>query len=140
MSTTTATQAHIAYELIDDSSRAARVVVIEFLSTEIVGGLHSRELSEQLESLIRSGLPRNYVIDFANIRLLGSTAFAEIVTFARHVGSVFVCNMQPNLRLGAAMIGLDDFAEFAGNRRGAIYAARKAALADDDDTIDRPPS
>ena len=105
MSTTTTIQAHIAYELIDDHN--PEVVVIEFLSQEIVGFLHARELGEQLDSLIRPDLPRNYIIDFGNIRSIGSTAFGEIVSFAHKVGRLSVCNMQENLRLGAALIGLD---------------------------------
>ena len=84
MSATTATQAHIAYELINDTDPA--VVVIEFLSDEIASSLHSRELGEQLQSLIGTELPQNFVIDFADVKSLGSTAFGEIVSFAQKRG------------------------------------------------------
>jgi anti-anti-sigma regulatory factor len=138
MSTTTAIQAHIAYDLIDDTSPG--VVAVEFQSHEIAGPLQAHELGEQLDSLIRPDLPGNFVIDFGNVRSLGSTAFNEIVSFAHKVRRLYVCGMDGNLRLGAALIGLDDCAEFAANRRSAINAARRYAMRAEDDTVDYPGS
>jgi anti-anti-sigma regulatory factor len=138
MSTTRITHAHIAYELIDDTN--PDVVAIEILTQEIAGPFQARELGEQLDSLIRPGLQQNFVIDFSNVRSLGSTAFGEIVSFAHRVGRLYVCNMQKNLRLGAALIGLDDCAEFATDRRKAIDGARRAATRREEDTVDYPAS
>lgn len=138
MSTTTTTQAHIAYELIDDTD--PRVLVIELLGHEIAGTMQARELGEQLDSLIRPDLPRTAVIDFGNVRSLGSTAFGEIVAFANKVGRVHVCGMRPQLRLGAYLIGLDDRAELAASRRAAINGARRYAMRREDDTVDYPAS
>jgi len=131
-------QAHIAYELIDEAS--PEVVVITFLSPEIAGPLHSVELRQQLDSLIRPDFPRVFVIDFGNVRSLGSSAFGEIVSFARKVARTYVCNMRHNLRLGAALIGLEDCAEFAASRRAAISEARFMATRGEDDTVDYPAS
>jgi anti-anti-sigma regulatory factor len=138
MSTTAITQAHIAYELIDEQD--PEVVAIEFLSHEIASPRHASELGEQLNSLIRPELPRHYVIDFGNVRSLGSTAFGAIVAFVRRAGRVRVCNMQHTLRLGAALIGLDDHAEFIADRQAAIRAARRDARRDEEDTVDYPDS
>jgi anti-anti-sigma regulatory factor len=138
MSTTTTIQAHIAYELIDDHN--PDVVAIEFLSHEIAGPFHACQLGEQLDSLIRPDLPQNFVIDFGNVRSLGSSAFAEIVSFAQKVGRLCVCNMQENLRLGASLVGLDECAGFAANRRAAINKIRRAARCDEEDTVDYPAS
>ncbi len=138
MSPTTTIQAHIAYELIDDTHPA--VVAIEFLSPEIVGPAQAGELGEQLDSLLEADLPRHFVIDFAGVRALGSSAFGEIVSFARKVGRLTICNMQDNLRLGSALIGLDERAEFTETRRAAINRARRAALRSQEDTVDYPPS
>jgi anti-anti-sigma regulatory factor len=138
MSTTTTIQAHIAYELIDDHN--PDVVAIEFLSQEIAGPHQALQLGEQLDSLIRPDFPRNYVIDFGNVRSLGSSAFAEIVSFAHKVEWLCICNMQANLRLGASLVGLDECAEFAANRRAAINKTRRAARCDEEDTVDYPAS
>jgi hypothetical protein len=136
MSTPTTLQAHIAYELIDDCY--PDVVVIEFLSQEIVGPWHARELGEQLHSLIRPDLPHTFVLDFGNVRSLGSTAFGEIVSFAHSVGRLCVCNMHEKLRLGADLIGLNLCADYAVNRRVAINSARRAAMRGEEDTVDYP--
>jgi anti-anti-sigma regulatory factor len=138
MSITTTIQAHIAYELIDETSPG--VVIVEFLSQDLAGTLQAHELGEQLDSLIRPDLPSNYVIDFGNVRSLGSTAFGEIVAFAHKVRRLYVCGMDGNLRLGAALIGLDDCAEFAANRRSAVNAARRYAMRGEEDTVDYPGS
>jgi hypothetical protein len=138
MSTMTTIQPHIAYELIDDDN--PEVVVIEFLSQEIFGPCHARELGEQFDSLIRPDFPRSYVIDFGNVRSLGNTAFGEIVSFAHKVVRVCVCNMQENMLFGAALIGLGNCAKFAANRQVAINEIRRAARQDEDDTVDYPAS
>jgi anti-anti-sigma regulatory factor len=138
MASNTTIHAHIAYELIDDSD--PDVVVIEFLSQDISGPWQARELAEQLESLIRPDLPRSFVIDFGNVEALGSSAFGAILSFAREAVSVCVCNLPEQLRLGAAMIGLDECAEYAASRSAAINLARRAAMRDEEDTVDYPAS
>jgi anti-anti-sigma regulatory factor len=124
MGSLASSQTHIAYELIDEND--PKVVVIAFLGRDLAGPGQAQALRGQLESLIRPDLPRNYVIDFAKVQSLGSTAFGAIVAFVRRVGRVRVCNMQPTLRLGASLIGLDDWAEFAVSRKAAIGAARRS--------------
>ena len=136
MSTTAMTCAHIAADTI--GVEKPEVVVIEFLSPEICGSLHASELAAQLDSLIRPDLPRNYVIDFANVRSLGSTAFGEIADFVRRVGRVRVCHLDHILRLGASLIGLDDWVQFAESREQAIRAARRDWLRGEEDTVDYP--
>jgi anti-anti-sigma regulatory factor len=130
------TQAHIACEAIGEHN--PEVLVIEFLSPEIVGPIQARELAEQLDSLIRPGLPHQFVIDFANARSLGSTAFGEIARFVRRAGRVRVCNLGDILRLGASLIGLDDQVEFSPSRNQAIRAARKDWRRGEEDTVDYP--
>jgi anti-anti-sigma regulatory factor len=103
-----------------------KVVVTEFLTREFASPIHTRELGEQLRSLIHPGSPRFFVLDFKNVRMLGSTGFAEILSFARQAGRVAVCNLPASLELGAALIGLEDHAEFAHDRQSAIDAAIRA--------------
>jgi len=136
MSTATTIQAHIAYELIEDTNHD--VVVIEFVSHDLASPVHARELGEQLNSLIRPHSVQYFVIDFATVRSLGSTAFGEIVSFVRKARPVWVCNLDATLRLGASLIGLDDCAKFTANRRVAINEAVRTARRDEEDTVDWP--
>ena len=129
MSDTSTNHAHIAYELVDEAEH--RVVVIEFLSRAIADPSHARELGDQLRSLIRPNLPRQYVIDFKAVRTLGSTSFGEIAAFVRNVrqagGQVKVCGLDPMVQLGATLIGLDDQVEFATSRQAAVDACLEPA-------------
>ena len=136
MSSIATQQALIAYELITDEH--PDVMVIEFLTSDILGPLQARELREQLDSLISSGLPRNIVIDFRNARMLGSSAFGVIARFVRHVLRVRVCNINQSLRLGASLIGLDECVEFADSRESAVRAAIDDAMPSSEDTVDYP--
>jgi anti-anti-sigma regulatory factor len=136
MSTATTIQAHIAYELIEDTNHD--VVVIEFQSHDIASPVHAHELGEQLNSLIRPDSDHYFVIDFAGVRSLGSTAFGEIVSFVRKAAPVWVCNLDTTLQLGASLIGLDDCAKFAADRRAAINEALRAVRRNEEDTIDYP--
>jgi len=142
MSITSTARAHINYELIGEPT--PEVMLIEFMSADIVGPTHARETGEQLASLVRDDLPRQVVLDFKGVRALGSTAFGEVVSFARGVrgrnGQVQVCNLRDTLRLGAALIGLDAHADFAADRQWAIYQARKSANRGEEDTVDYPAS
>jgi anti-sigma B factor antagonist len=128
MSTTT-TKAHIVYDLLDKTTPG--VVVVEFVSRDLADPIHGRELGEQLDSLICPDLPMSFVLNFKDVRALGSTAFCEIAAFARRVrwwgGQVKACNLDPELSLGAALSGLIDHVEFAESLRTAIDMAREDA-------------
>jgi anti-anti-sigma regulatory factor len=116
--------AHIAFELVHDPD--PKIVVIEFLSRAITDPRHARELGEELRSLIQPGWPLQFVIDFKNVRSLGSTAFGEIASFAHDIrlagGQVSVCRIAEMVRLGASLIGLDDEAHITESRQSAINA------------------
>ena len=74
--------AHIAFDLNDD--RYPQVVIVEFLSRAIADPGHAAELSQQLGTLIRPELPRQYVLDFEDVRSLSSTAFgASLLSHSR---------------------------------------------------------
>jgi anti-anti-sigma regulatory factor len=114
------------------------VTVIEFLSRDVVGPHQAEELREQLESLIWAGVPRNFVIDFANVRALGSSAFAAIASFVRKFGHVRICNLSYSLLMGATLIGLDDWVKLIDSRESAIREARRDTRRGQDETEDYP--
>jgi anti-anti-sigma regulatory factor len=136
MSSITAHEGFIAYELIDDEH--PDVTVIEFSTGDILGPNQARELRDQLDLLMSSGVPRNVVIDFRNARTLGSSAFGVIARFVRRLARVRVCNISDSLRMGAALIGLDDWVDFAESREAAIRDAVDDARQGREDTTDYP--
>jgi anti-anti-sigma regulatory factor len=136
MATATMNEPHIAYELIEDSEH--QVVVIKFLSDEVNSPARARELGEQLQSLIRRPAHQYFVLDCAGVRSLGSTAFNEILSFVRSAQPVWICNLDNSLRLGAAMVGLENWARFAANGRAAVTEAQRTAKWDQEDPVDCP--
>ncbi|MGO9471634.1 MAG: hypothetical protein ACLQIB_26690 [Isosphaeraceae bacterium] len=138
MSTATTIQAHIAHHEIEGTDH--HVVVIEFLTQDITSAVHAREFGEQLNSLIRPDSLQYFVIDFANARSLGNTAFGEIITFVRRAAPVWFCNLDHTLHREASLMGLNDCAKFAVNRRMAINYAVRTAWLDQQDTRDYPSS
>lgn len=117
-----ANHAHIAYTFEDDHNRM--VVIVEFLSRAIADPSHAAELSQQLSTLIRPDLPLRYVLDFAGVRSLSSTAFGSLLSFilkVRHAGGqVAMCNMDEFIRFGADLIRMGNFAQFASDRKSAV--------------------
>ena len=136
MSTATANQAHITYEVIEDTNH--QVVVVEFLHHDFASPAHAQELGKQLQSLIRYQPPQYFIIDCARVRALGSTAFSEIMSFVHKARPVWVCNLDVALRPGASLIGLDNWVRYAANRRAAIAEAERTARWDEEDTVDYP--
>jgi anti-anti-sigma regulatory factor len=136
MSTATAVQAQITYDLIEDTNH--QVVIIDFASHDITSSAHARELGEQLQSLIRPRSLQYFVIDFAAVRSLGNTAFSEVVSFVRKARPGWACNLDETLRLGASLSGLDDCVTFVANRHAAIKQAERAAREAGEETVDYP--
>ena len=65
-------------------------------------------------------------------------AFSEIASFVHKAKPAWVCNLDHTLRIGASLIGLDNWARFAADRRAAIKEAERTAQWDEEDTVDYP--
>ncbi len=125
-------QAHIAFDLNDD--RYPRVVIVEFLTHAIADAAHSAELSQQLSTLIRPDLPKNFVLDFEDVRSLSSSAYGALVSFILKVrqagGKVSICNMDDFVRFGADVIHLGDYVLFSDDRQSAVNSFLKESSPD----------
>ena len=139
MTATATVQSHIAYDLIAATHTSPEVTVIEFPESGYRWAEHqAEELRQQLESLIWAGVPRNFVIDFGNVRALGSSVFAVIAGFIRKYGHVRACNISHGLRLGAALTGLENWVQYADSREAVILEAKRDARRGQDETEDYP--
>jgi anti-anti-sigma factor len=114
--------AHISFEVIDEDY--PQLVIVEFLSHAIADPLHAAELGHQLALLVQPELPKKFVLDFKNVRLMSSTAFGALISFILKVrqegGQVKICNMDEFIRFGADVIRTGDYAEFATDQMSAI--------------------
>jgi anti-anti-sigma factor len=112
----------ISFEIIDEDY--PQLVIVEFLSHAIADPSHAAELDHQLDLLIRPEFPKQFVLDFQNVRLMSSSAFGALVSFIRKVrqegGQVKICGMSEFVRFGADVIRIGDYAEFTTDKTSAI--------------------
>jgi anti-anti-sigma factor len=112
----------IQYDLTDNPS----TVVVEFISHKIADPDHAHLLEHQLRMLMRPDLPSSFILDFAGVSNVTSTAFGALVSFIRdvraHDGRVVICNMTDHVRFGADILHLPDFAQFVTTRHMALDA------------------
>jgi anti-anti-sigma regulatory factor len=133
MSTATTLQPHIAYDLIEDANH--QVMVISFLIHDIAGHDRARELGQELNLLIRPPSRQYFVIDFAGVRALGTDGLSEVLSFVRRARPVWICNLDETLRLAVSLIGVNNWAKFAADRRAAINEAERTARWDEEDSL-----
>lgn len=99
--------AHFQWELVGD------VAVIEILSRELNLPYHAQELTSQLQALLDSKASAKYLLDFHRTRLLSSTSFAALLNFSRKLqdagAQARICQLDPDVRVGADIIGLGRF-------------------------------
>ena len=114
--------AHFNFEIVDEDY--PQLVIVEFLSHAITDPPHAAELSQQLALLINPELPKKFLLEFQNVRLMSSTGFGALIGFIFKVraagGQVKICNMDEFIRFGADVIRLGDYAEFVKDRNTAI--------------------
>ena len=112
-------QPHIRVEL-DGGVAIARV-----LSREVRHPEPAQELGAEVASLVDRGYPR-ILLNFADNRYLCSTAFAALLTAARKAqaagGQVRISDMDPDVLVGAQIIGLGRLIPIHATEREALAA------------------
>ncbi len=110
---------HIGLDLDGD------IAIARVLSREIRHPGPAVELGEQIASLLDRG-HRRILINFEDNRYLCSTAFASILNVVRRVqaagGQVKACCMDPDVQVGAQILGLGRFLEIHETERAALDA------------------
>jgi anti-sigma B factor antagonist len=110
-------------------SRVKDIVVVEIVSKDLQGPTAARELGAELLLVTTQGLATRIVLNFHRNNYLSSTGFAVLFKLISRVtaqgGKVAVCNMEPGLRLGAEIVGLDKVV--------SIYDSEAAAIASFDE-------
>jgi anti-anti-sigma factor len=106
-------------------SRIDEVILVEIRTKTIQGLALARELSDELARVTAQQWAKQLLVDFRRTRYLSSTAFAVLFKLVKQFtalgGRIALCNMGPELQLGAGIIGLDRVVE--------IYDSEAAALA-----------
>jgi anti-anti-sigma factor len=111
---------HLRMSMVQD------VAVIEIRTRELQGVQLAEDLGAELALVIAQDWARRILIDFRKVGYLSSTSFAAIfklVSRAKAEGrEVKLCAMEPGVRLGAEIVGLDKVAEIHQDERSALAA------------------
>ena len=84
------------------------VVVVEMTSREIRGPEAAQEVGQEIAAFIDQSGAKRFVLNFAKVQFLSSTAFAMLLNLWKKVdaqgGKLKVCNLIPEVRLGADIL------------------------------------
>jgi anti-sigma B factor antagonist len=106
-------------------SRVKDVVVVEIISKDLQGPEAARALGAELSLVSAQDWAKQVLLNFHRISYLSSTGFAILFRlfseFKAKGGQLKLCNLDPGIRLGAEIVGLDKLVD--------IYDSEAKALA-----------
>ena len=106
------------------------VAVVEIRTQDIQGPQLAQELGTELALVTAQDWARRLLVNFRRVAFLSSTGFAalfRLVSRARVEGrEVKLCAMEPGVRLGAEIVGLDKVAEIHDDEGAALRAFARA--------------
>lgn len=109
-------------EMVDD------VVVLSLLAPEIRTPLAAASVGKELADLTERIGPQPYVLNLKRVKYMSSTAFAMLLNFAKKVqalgGTLRLCEMDPEVRVGADIIGLGRLIPVVAEESVAIAMSR----------------
>ena len=113
---------HVRAETVEE------VVVLTLLVTEIRTPIMAASVGRDLGELVERIGPRNYVVNLKRTKYMSSTAFAMLLNFTKKVtalgGTLKLCAMDPEVRIGADIIGLGRFVPLVADESTAIAMSR----------------
>jgi anti-anti-sigma factor len=102
------------------------VAVVEIRTKDIHGPQVAQELGTELALVTAQDWARRLLVNFHRVAFLSSTGFAalfKLVSRARAEGrEVKLCDMEPGVRLGAEIVGLEKLVEIHRTERSALAA------------------
>jgi anti-anti-sigma factor len=106
------------------------VAVVEIRTREIHGPQLAQELGHELAAVTAQDWAKRVLVNFRRVAFLSSTGFAAIfklVSRAKAEGrEVKFCTLEPGVRLGAEIVGLDKVAEIHDDEGAALRAFARA--------------
>jgi anti-sigma B factor antagonist len=111
------------------------VVVIEILSTDVQGPERATEFSKELCAVASEESTLPILLDMRRCRYLSSMAYSALFKLVKQANerqrSVKFCNMHPDVKVGADIVGVYHVVEICDCRESAL-----AALAEESAAVD----
>jgi anti-sigma B factor antagonist len=115
---------HIRMSMVKD------VAVVEILTKEMYSPNQAQELCAELALVTAQDWAKRLLVNFRGVSFLGSTGFAALFALVHRAMAegrqVKFCDMEPAVRLGAEIIGLDQIAEIHEKESSALHAFAQA--------------
>jgi anti-anti-sigma factor len=106
------------------------VALVEICTRDVQGPPRAQELGAELGLVTAQEWAKRLLVDFRKVAYLGSSGFAalfKLVSRAKADGrEVRFCDMNPVVRLGAEIVGLEKLVEIHQNERSALAAFAQA--------------
>jgi len=116
-------------ELHFESEDVGPVTVVHVQSREIRHPSAALEFGNQLRTLIEEHGRTRLAIDLKKTHYLCSTGFSALLTIARALkamdGAIALCNLDPEVAVGARIIGIDRITPIFDDEDEAIEAVRE---------------
>ncbi len=110
-------------------SRVKDVVIVEITSKDLQGAAAARELGAELSLVSGQDWAKQLLLNFSRISYLSSTGFAVLFKlvsqFAAVGGQLKICGLDPGIRLGAEIVGLDKVVDIHDSEAAALAAFKK---------------
>ena len=113
---------HFRAETVDD------VIVVTLLEPEIRTPIMAASVGKDLGTLADRLGAQRYVLNLKQTKYMSSTSFAMLLNLAKKVtalgGTLKLCEMDPEVRIGADIIGLGRFVPIVAEESVAIAMSR----------------
>ena len=113
---------HFRAETVND------VIVVSLLEPEIRTPIMAASVGKDLRTLIDQIGAQRYVLNLKRTKYMSSTSFAMLLNFAKKIttlgGTLKLCEMDPEVRIGADIIGLGRFVPIVAEESVAIAMSR----------------
>jgi anti-anti-sigma factor len=100
--------------------------VVEILAKELRFPHQALELGTELTLVAGQDWAKQLLVNMKHVKYLSSTGFAVLLKLVKQVkdqgGKLKFCNLDPEVRIGADIIGLDKVASLSGTEHEAIKA------------------
>jgi anti-anti-sigma factor len=104
------------------------VIVVSLLEPEIRTPIMAASVGKDLRALVDQIGAQRYVLNLKRTKYMSSTSFAMLLNFAKKIttlgGTLKLCEMDPEVRIGADIIGLGRFVPIVAEESVAIAMSR----------------
>jgi anti-anti-sigma factor len=102
------------------------IALIEILSCDVQGPERAQKFSAELASVAEEPSERPILLDMQRCEYLSSMGYSALFKLVKQAKErqreVKFCNMHPDVKVGADIVGLYHVVEFYGNRESALEA------------------